>query len=459
MKESILISNIQDLIARNDVEALRGVCRAEHPGAVAECLAALSPAEIWQVIRHAPPALQAEIASHLPEEVQAAFIMSLTRQDTATLLTAMSPDDRAALFRNLTEEQRQAVFPALALAEREDIRRLTAYPKGSAGAVMTSDYVALRANMTAGQALAQLRLEAPKKEIIYYAYVLDDARRLIGFVSLKDLILARPEASIEQFMHREVLFARVEDDQEAAARIIQKYDLIALPVVNGGDALVGIITHDDALDVITQEHQEDVEKLMAIRGSHQAGAYLKTSSWVHFKNRATWIVGLAALGLVSGMIIHSFEDSLMQLLILALYMPMVADTGGNTGSQSATVVVRALALGEITPRDAWRVLFKELQISVLLALILGLLSWGKVLFLSQGTELPPGYALGTVGAAIAIALALQVVTATLIGAVLPLGASKLKMDPAVVASPALTTVVDITGLLLYFTTAKLLLGI
>lgn len=378
MKEPILVSNIQELISRNDAEALRGVCRAEHPGAVAECLAALSPAEIWQVIRHAPPALQAEIASHLPEEVQAAFIMSLSRQDTATLLTAMSPDDRAALFRNLTEEQRQAVFPALALAEREDIRRLTAYPKGSAGAVMTSDYVALRANMTAGQALAQLRLEAPK---------------------------------------------------------------------------------DDALDVLTQEHQEDVEKLMAIRGSHQAGAYLKTPALVHFKNRAVWIVGLAGLGLISGLIIHSFEASLMNLLILALYMPMVADTGGNTGSQSATVVVRALALGEIAPRDAWRVLFKELQISVLLALILGLLSWGKVLFLSQGTELPPGYALGTVGAATAIALALQVVTATLIGAVLPLVAARLNKDPAVVASPALTTIVDITGLLLYFTTAKLLLGI
>ena len=186
---------------------------------------------------------------------------------------------------------------------------------------------------------------------------------------------------------------------------------------------------------------------------------MRTSSWVHFKNRAYWIVGLAALGLVSGIIIHSFETTLMQMIILALYMPMVADTGGNTGSQSATVVVRALALREISPKDVFKVLSKEFKIAVLLAVILGVLSWGKVMFLSQGTDLPAGFSLAKVGAAIAIALGLQVVTATLTGALLPLIAAKMKWDPAVVASPALTTIVDITGLLIYFMTARLVLGI
>jgi magnesium transporter len=180
---------------------------------------------------------------------------------------------------------------------------------------------------------------------------------------------------------------------------------------------------------------------------------------VHFKNRAYWIVGLAALGLVSGLIIHGFESSLMNLIILALYMPMVADTGGNTGSQSATVVVRALALGEVKPGDAFKVLFKELKISILLGLILAVLSFGKVMFLSQGADIPVGFSLGNIGFAIALALGMQVVTATLVGALLPLGAAKMKWDPAVVASPALTTIVDITGLLIYFGTAKVLLGI
>jgi magnesium transporter len=198
---------------------------------------------------------------------------------------------------------------------------------------------------------------------------------------------------------------------------------------------------------------------MAITGSHEAGTYLKTPSWVHFRNRVYWITGLAAVGLVSGMVIHEFEATLMNLLILALYMPMVADTGGNTGSQSATVVVRALALGEISPKDTFRILWKEFKISVLLAVVLGLLSFGKIWFLSADSQLPLNFSLGKVGLAIALALSMQVVTATLIGAVLPLVAARLKFDPAVVASPALTTIVDITGLLIYFGTAKALLGV
>jgi magnesium transporter len=198
---------------------------------------------------------------------------------------------------------------------------------------------------------------------------------------------------------------------------------------------------------------------MAITGSHEAGVYLRTSSWVHFKNRAYWIVGLAALGLISGMIIHSFEATLVHMMILALYMPMLADTGGNTGSQSATVVVRALALREVSPGDVLKVLFKEFKIAIMLAVILGVLSWGKVMFLSGSSDILAGFSLPTIGLAIAIALGVQVVTATLIGALLPLAAAKVKLDPAVVASPALTTIVDITGLLIYFTTAKLLLGV
>lgn len=459
MKNPILVSEFREDLSQNNIESLREICEAEHPAVVAEWLSAFNPSEIWQIIRHVAVELQAEIVCHLDEDVQLDFVLGLDRKDSASLLTGMSSDDRADLFRRLDDSQREVLYPALAKAEREDIRRLTAYPKGAAGAAMSSDYVALRKDMTAGEAIAQIRLEAPKKETVYYAYVVDGSRKLIGFVSLKDLIMARPNAVIDDFMHKEVIFAYANDDQEDAARKIQKYDLIALPVINGGDALVGIITHDEAIDIITQEQQEDMEKLMAIRGSHQAGAYLKTSSWVHFKNRAYWIVALATLGLVSGLIIHGFEASLMNLIILALYMPMVADTGGNTGSQSATVVVRALALGEIKPGDALKVLFKELKISILLALILAVLSFGKVMFLSQGTDIPVGFSLGKIGFAIALALGMQVVTATLIGAILPLGAAKMKWDPAVVASPALTTIVDITGLLIYFGTAKLLLGI
>ncbi|MEO0073146.1 MAG: magnesium transporter, partial [candidate division WOR-3 bacterium] len=252
---------------------------------------------------------------------------------------------------------------------------------------------------------------------------------------------------------------RVDEDQEEAARRIEKFDLIALPVVDEREALVGIITHDDALDVLVQEQTEDIEKLMAITGTHEATGYLKTPSWVHFRRRSIWVVVLAALGLVSGFIVQSFEGLLLQFAVLATFMPMLADTGGNTGSQSATLVVRALALREISPRDLWRVIAKELQVALMLGLLLAVLAYGRVLLFHGSASMTGGHPLWLVGVAVAAALAIQVVTSTLIGAVLPMAAAKLKFDPAVVASPALTTVVDITGLLIYFLTVKAILRV
>ena len=258
---------------------------------------------------------------------------------------------------------------------------------------------------------------------------------------------------------RDLIYALVSDDQEEAAQKIAKYDLIALPVVNDNNVLLGIITHDDAIDIINQEHTEDMEKFMAITGSHETGTYLRTSSWGHFKNRCVWLVALAAMGLISGYIVQNFEGLLLQFAILATFMPMLADTGGNTGSQSATLVVRALALREISPGDIIRVLRKELEVGLPMAILLAGLAFGRVVLFAGGSSKPEGYALSSIGLAIGAALGLQVLTSTLIGALLPLAAAKLKFDPAVVASPALTTIVDITGLFIYFTTAKLLLGI
>ncbi|RKX86616.1 MAG: magnesium transporter, partial [Spirochaetes bacterium] len=311
----------------------------------------------------------------------------------------------------------------------------------------------------AAEAIEYLRTAAPDKETIYYSYVLDSNRKLIGYVSLKDLIIADRNEIVSNIMERELIFARVDEDQEEAARKIQKYELIALPVVNKDDVLVGIITHDDAMDILMQENTEDMEKFMAITGTHEAAMYLKTSVWDHFKNRAVWVIILAALGLISGAIVEGFSELLIQFSILATFMPMLADTGGNTGSQSATLVVRALALNEIKPQDVFRVLLKEVKVASLLALLLAVLAVGRVMLLESGAVVPMGYSIWRIAIAIAIAFGLQVVTATLIGALLPLAAAKLKFDPAVVASPALTTLVDITGLLIYFSTAKLMLGI
>lgn len=459
MKNLILIPELKEIIETQNWQQLIEITEYIHPAEIAELLSALEPKEIWELIENLEITKLTKIFSHLDFTLQTEITEIIDRKKLAELLTEMPSDDRVDLFKRFPLEKQENILPALAQAEREDIRRLASYPEKSAGSVMTSEYVSIPNYITVQEAINRLRLEAPKKETIYYSYVINESRQLIGFVSLTDLIMSNPNSIIKDVMHNEVIFATVDEDQETAARKIQKYDLIAIPVVNGNHTLVGIITHDDAVDIITQEQTEDFEKIMAIGGAHEAGVYLKTPAFTHFKNRAVWIISLAALGLVSGIIIHNFESTLTSMMILALYMPMVADTGGNTGSQSATVIVRALALGEVSFKDTLKILWKELRISVLLALALGVLSWGKVMFLSQGTEIPTGFTLENIGLAIAIALSLQVITATLIGAFLPLLASKFKLDPAVIASPALTTIVDITGLIIYFTTAKLILGI
>jgi len=458
MINPLLAPELRELINEKKYEDLAQFCATVHPALVAEFISALKPEEIWEILNHLPASMRGEIFSHLDEEVQMAMVDRLKRDDLGRLLSDMPPDDRVDLLKHFPEEKREAIIPAMAQAEREDLRRLIAYPEGSAGSVMTSDYATLTPDLSADEAIAKLRREAPDKETIYYTYVIDDRQRLIGFVSLKDLIVAPPQARVGDIMHQDVIAVRASDDQEDVARKIQKYDLLAVPVVDDQERLVGIITHDDAIDIITQEQQEDVEKLMAITGSHEVGAYMRLSVWDHFKSRMPWILALAILGFVSGYIVQSFEGLLLQVAILASFMPMLADTGGNAGSQSATLVIRALALKEISPRDGYKVLVKEFKVAFLMSLLLAVIAYLRVLlFIGPATNSTISPL--RVGMAVAAALALQVISSTLIGAFLPLIAASVKVDPAVVASPALTTIVDITGLLIFFFTAKLIIGL
>lgn len=454
MKNPLLVPEFKELLAEGKEDDLRAFCDECHPAAVGELISALEPAEAWAVLRLAEPVRRAEIFSHLDEQEQEELVEILRREDVARLFADMPPDDRAHLFRRLPEARQELVMPALAQAEREDIRRLTSYAEGTAGAIMTSDYATLPPDITAAEAIERLRRVAPDKETIYYSYVVDDNRRLLGFISLRDLIVARRDVRVRDLYHDEVIYATVDEDQEEAARKIQKYDLIALPVVNGGNALVGIITYDDAIDVITQEHTEDMEKMMAIGGSHEGGAYLRMSPWEHFRNRAAWVAALGFVGLLSGFIVQRYESLLRDFTLLAAFMPMLAGAGGNTGSQSAALVVRGLALDELSPRDLPRIQFKELRISLLIGALLGAIVFGRVLLHGGDCTL---VTLERIGAAIALAVALQVITATLVGALLPMVAAKLKFDPAVVANPALATIVDVTGMLIYFSVASAIL--
>lgn len=454
------IEDARRIVRNSPAEAVE-YCQNVHPGDAAEFLSRLSEDEAWTILSQVNPySVKSKIFTHMDESQQADLAEILGRDELTKLLAEMSSDDRVDLLRRIPEDRRDLILPAMAWAEREDIRRLSAYEEGTAGSVMSSEYCTLSPHFTADEAIQRLRVEAPNKETIYYAYVVNEQRRLIGFVSLRDLILARSQTRIEQIMNRDIIYSQVDEDQEAAARKIQKYNFIALPVVNQQGVLVGIITHDDAIDIITQEQTEDLEKLMAIQGMHESRAYLRTTATQHFKNRVVWVMVLAMFGLISGYIIHSFEALLMQFAILATFIPMLADTGGNTGSQAATLVVRALAIQEITARDILKVLWKEIRVALPIGLVLSVIAFGRVLFFAgSSATVAEGVSTVDIGVAVSIALGLQVVSSTLLGAVLPLGAARLKLDPAVVASPALTTAVDITGLLIYFSTVKIVLGI
>ncbi len=458
MKQVLLVPELRELLEAGNVEPIRRFCTENHPATVAELISGLEAEEIWRVLHLMDVPHRAEIFSHFDLDQQAELASGENRRAMAKLLEEMEPDERVDLVQRLDETLQDELLPLVARAEREDIRKLLSYAEGTAGSVMTTDYAALGPDVKVSQALQQVRLQAPAKETIYYIYVVDDQRRLVGFVSLRDLIMANPTRTVGDVMDEDVISVTVDEDQEEVARQIEKYDLIAIPVVNGNNVLVGIVTHDDAMDILRQEQQEDVEKFMAITGRHEAREYVRTPAMAHFKNRVLWVILLAILGLVSGMIVENYEAVLAQFTILAVFMPMLADTGGNTGSQSATLIVRALAMREIRPRDVAGILFKEFRVAIMLAVVLAVLAFGRVILLGWDAA-PEGFTLTRIGIAIAVALGLQVVSSTLVGAILPLVAAAFKRDPAVVASPALTTVVDITGLLIYFYTVSLILGL
>lgn len=398
---------------------------------------------------------QALILADLPITIQLSLFNAMSRKAFATIFEQMPTQAQVDFFQFLSKKAQTEILPFLSKSVRENILRLSAYPPDTAGGIMSLDYASVFERMTCAEAIAKVRADAPSKKLVYYAYVVNDEQTLLGFVTLKDLIMADPAQMIADVVHREFVFVYVDEDREEVAKKIEKYDLIAIPVVNRQMQLMGVVTHDEAIDIIRAEQTEDLEKFMGISQRDTELNYLETSSWKHFQKRVTWVVTLAAVGIISGMIIHNYEKALEKMLILALYMPMVADTGGNVGSQAATVIVRALALGEFSVRAWLKVIWKETKVSSLLALCLGLLAFAKVLFLSWETEIPAEYSLFKVAFVISLALSLQVITATVIGAALPLIVKAFGGDPAVAASPAITTIVDITGLLIYFGTATL----
>jgi magnesium transporter len=450
---------LQDLSEKGKTEELVEMFEELPTMDVAEFMEEKPIEEVIDYLKKLDLEDQGRIFSDFSQTLQLQLFRVLDRRTFAKIFGQMYSDIRADLYQEFSKEEQIELLPYLDKKVREDVIILSAYPPETAGGIMTTDFATIFADMTAQEALGKIRKDAPSKDMIYYIYVVDHSMVMKGLVTLKDLVMHDPKDKVMEMLNEFFVYAEVNEDRESVAQKIEKYDLVAIPVLNSLNQLVGVVSHEEAIDVIRAEQAEDFEKFGGIMPSENDDEYLNTSSFHHFKKRVVWLVSLAAVGILSGMIINEYQGVLENFIILAMYMPMMAATGGNTGSQAATVVIRSLSLGEVQDQDWLRIVFKEAKISFMLSLSVALLTYFKIAFLSFHAVLPSGFTMGYIAFTISLAIAIQVVSSAVIGAGLPLIVRRLGGDPAVVASPAITTIVDITGLLIYFAVASIALGI
>jgi magnesium transporter len=450
---------LQDLSEQGKTEELLEMFEELPTMDVAEFMEGKSVDEVITYFKELDVEDQGRIFSDLSLDLQLQLFHALERKTFAKIFGQMYSDIRADLYQELTKEEQIELLPYLEKKVREDVIILSAYPPETAGGIMTTDFATIFADMTAAEALAKIRKDAPSRDMIYYIYVVDHSMVMKGLVTLKDLVMHEPQVRVHEMLNEYFMHAEVNEDRESVAQKIERYDLVAIPVLNSLHQLVGIVSHEEAIDVIQREATEDIERIMGIIPSESDDDYLTTSSFQHFKKRVVWLVSLAAVGIISGMIISEYQSVLESFIILAMYMPMMAATGGNTGSQAAAVVIRSLSLGEMDETDWPKIVMKEAKVSFMLAVSVAALTYLKIAFLSFSALLPEGFSMSYIGIIISIAIAIQVMSSAIIGAGLPVFVRKLGGDPAVVASPAITTIVDITGLLIYFSVASATLGL
>jgi magnesium transporter len=455
MRQPLLVPDLRELIHAGERDAVREFLEEHHPGQVAELVEDLEPSEGDTLINLLEPRVRAEVMSYLEPETQVRVVEAMNPEDAATLLQVMSHDERAVLVKRLDDDIVDDILRRLANAEREDIRRLASYEQGTAGAVMTTDYATLPPDITVREAIDRLRREAPDKETIYYSYIVDENRKLLGLVSLKTLLLSRPRARIEEVMSTEPISARLDDDQESVARKIEDYDLIAIPVVDIDDRLVGIVTYDDAMDILQREQTEDILRFGGVAADHEEDEvpYWQSSVINAVRRRIGWLLLLFFGGTLTSFIVRMFHWVDVRLepeINLAMFIPLLIGTGGNAGSQSVGTIIRGLALGEITRADAMRVLVREWTTGLLLGLLLGLLGFLYTWLILRNPPL--------VSLVIALAILGICTWANSVGALVPMLARRLGIDPAVVSAPMISTLVDATGLIIYYTIAIFLLA-
>ena len=450
-----LIKKIEDLIERKRYTELRDLLLPMEAADIAKLCAELDE-RVPLVFRLLPKELAAEVFVELDSDEQELLIQSFSNTELKEVLDELYLDDTVDIVEEMPANVVKRILTHSDPEMRKSINEILKYPEDSTGSIMTTEFVDLKQSMTVADALKRIRRTGLDKETINICYVIDDNRHLIGLLSIRTLLLAEEDDVIGDIMETNIVSASTLDDQELTARNLSKYDFLALPVVDTENRLVGIVTVDDAMDVLQEEVTEDIEKMAAMLPSDKP--YLKTTAFETFKSRIPWLLLLMISATFTGQIITRFETALDAVTVLTAYIPMLMDTGGNSGSQASVTVIRGISLGEIEFSDLLRVIWKEIRVAVLCGAALAAANFVKLMLVDRLLFHNPAVT-PLIAAVVCCTLVLTVLCAKIVGCTLPLLAKKVGFDPAVMASPFITTIVDAISLLIYFQFASIMLGI
>lgn len=444
---SALFKILLNLLVKGDFSALKADLTEMNVVDIAEFLEELDKDAMIKVFRILPKDISADVFSYLDPDYQEDIVVSITDAEVGKLIDDLFLDDVVDFLEEVPANVVTRVLRSASPEMRKMINTFLSYPENSAGSIMTNEMVELHDRLTVAQAIDHIRLTGVDKETIYTCYCIDNGRHLMGTVDLSDLIFNDRSALIRDIMDddRQLISVNTLDDQEKVADVAKHYDLLAVPVVDNENRLVGMVTIDDIMDIIEDEATEDFEKMAALLPSDEE--YLKTPVHILVKNRIGWLLVLMISATLTGSIIRSFEDMLAVVTGLTASIPILTGTGGNAGNQSSTIAIRSLALGEIEPKDTFRVLFKEMRVALVCGLILGVANFARMVVIG-GTGSFDIYMV------VSVSMFFAVVMAKMIGCTLPLLAKKLNIDPAVIAGPVISTLVDSLSLLIYFALAS-----
>lgn len=441
-------SQLELLLESGNLQGAKSLLIPVQSVDIAEAIEGLPESSQLIAFRLLSKAEAIEVYEYLNTDVQQALIQEFKRQEVLDIVDKMSPDDRARMFDELPAKIVRRLLSQLSPNERQATAILLGYGEDTAGRIMTPEYISLKDNLTVSQTLERIRSLSNASEVVYYLYVTDISRQLTGIVSLRDLVITEPQKTLGEIMTRDVVFVHTDTDQEEVARTIQRYDILALPVVDSEERLVGVVTVDDVIDIIEQEATEDIYALGGVQSDGEN--YFQTNLITVARRRVVWLFVLLITNTVTGAIIRYNEDLLQQVVILAAFIPLLTGTGGNVGAQSSTVVIRGLNTEEIQNMGAGKVIFREAAAGILLGLILGTMATIWAYFLQ-----------GSIAVAISVGISLVAIAllASVAGSALPFLFRSFGLDPALMSAPFITTAVDVLGVLIYFNIAKTILNL